>query len=303
MKRPRIAVVGRSGQLAHALRTEAVARQSEVVLGGRPDVDITNPLSIARFLENFRPDLVINASAYTAVDKAESEPESVFRVNAEGVGHLAELCRRMDLPLIHISTDFVFDGAKHTPYVESDPAAPLSVYGASKAAGESALRERHARHVILRTSWVYSAYGANFVKTMLRLGAEREELGVVADQHGAPTHARNLAAALMEIAPRLIEASSGSVWGTYHLTGAYQTTWHGFATEIFRQAALRGAKVPRLKAITTAEYPVLAPRPPYSVLDNTKFIEAFGIALPDWRASLADCLNDLVPLRQKELSA
>lgn len=299
----KIAVIGRSGQVAHALRAEGFVRNIDVVLGGRPDVDIIDADSISRFLDHVRPALVVNASAYTAVDQAEIQPEAAFRVNVEGVGQLAGVCERMALPLVHISSDFVFDGSKGQPYVESDPIAPLSVYGATKAAGEAALRQRLAEHVILRTSWVYGAHGSNFVKTMLRLGAERLELGVVDDQRGSPTHARDLAAAILEIAPQLIGPGSAPLWGTYHLTGSYQVTWHGFAAEIFRQAALRGAKVPRLRAIATAEYPTPARRPAYSVLDNRKFNDAFGIALPDWRASLAACLDELVPVREKEFSS
>jgi dTDP-4-dehydrorhamnose reductase len=208
---------------------------------------------------------------------------------------LARLCAAASLPLIHISTDFVFDGTRRRPYVETDAVLPLGTYGASKAAGETAVQRACAQHVILRTSWVYSAHGNNFLKTMLRLGAERAELGVVDDQRGSPTSAHDLADAIFEIAPRLVAANDKPLWGTYHLTGAYETTWHGFAAEIFRQAAIRGATVPRLKAITTADYPTPARRPAYSVLDNTKFLETFGFALPDWRASLSRCMADVCP--------
>jgi dTDP-4-dehydrorhamnose reductase len=198
--------------------------------------------------------------------------------------------------LVHISTDYVFDGSSRTPYVETDAVLPLSVYGASKAAGEMAVRRALVQNIIIRTAWVYGAHGGNFVKTMLRLGAERPELGVVDDQRGSPTSAFDLADAILQIAPRLVASSDPSLWGTYHLTGATETTWHGFATEIFRQASVRGAIVPRLKAITTAQYPTPARRPAYSCLDNSRFVSTFGFGLPDWRASLASCMSELMPI-------
>jgi dTDP-4-dehydrorhamnose reductase len=295
----RIAVIGRSGQVAQSLRSLGRARGLYVISAGRPDVDLSAPETIVSFLERTNPDLVVNAAAYTAVDKAESEPDAAFRVNAAGAAHVAAACEKANVPLVHLSTDFVFDGNKRCPYLETDRVAPISVYGASKAAGEEAVRAACGRHVILRTSWVYAPVGTNFVRTMLRLGAERSELGVVADQRGTPTDAREIAGAILDIAPRLRTAPA-DIWGTYHLTGSYETTWHKFAEEIFRQAALRGAKVPRLKAISTAEYPTPARRPAYSVLDNGKFIATFGLALPDWRASLAGCLDELLPARIEE---
>jgi dTDP-4-dehydrorhamnose reductase len=295
----RIAIIGRSGQIAQSLRGLGRARGLYVFCAGRPDVDLTSLETIERFLERVSPDLVVNAAAYTAVDKAESEPDAAFRVNGAGAAHVAAACASARVPLVHLSTDFVFDGNKRTPYVETDRVAPISVYGASKAAGEDAVRAACGRHVILRTSWVYAPFGTNFVRTMLRLGAERSELGVVADQRGTPTDARDIARAILDIAPRL-KAATTDVWGTYHLTGSYETTWHKFAEEIFRQAALRGAMVPRLKAISTTDYPTAAKRPAYSVLDNGKFIATFGFALPDWRASLAGCLDELHPNRYEE---
>jgi dTDP-4-dehydrorhamnose reductase len=291
----KIAVIGREGQLAQCLRLQGRSRGHYVHAAGRPDVDLTRPETVGAWLDRMRPDLVVNAAAYTAVDKAESDAEQAFLINATGAGELARLCAKTAIPLIHVSTDFVFDGARRRPYVETDAVLPLGVYGASKAAGEIAVRRAHAQHVILRTSWVYSAHGNNFLKTMLRLGAERPELGVVDDQRGSPTSAHDLADAMLAIAPRLAASDNCSLWGTFHVTGAYETTWHGFAAEIFRQAAIRGAKVPRLKAITTAEYPTPARRPAYSVLDNAKFIETFGFGLPDWRASLSRCIAEICP--------
>ncbi len=296
----KIAVVGRDGQMAHSLRTLGRARGLYVFAAGRPEADVTRPETVGEFLDRVQPDLVVNAAAYTAVDKAETESEQAFLVNATGAGEVARLCSEINRPLVHISTDFVFDGSRRTPYVETDAVLPLSVYGASKAAGEMAVRRALSQHMIIRTSWVYGAHGGNFVKTMLRLGAERPELAVVTDQRGSPTSAADLANAILQIAPRLASMRDPTVWGTYHLSGAYETTWHGFATEIFRQAAVRGATVPRLKPITTMEYPTPARRPAYSVLENTKFISTFGFGLPDWRASLAGCLSELEPVRSTE---
>jgi dTDP-4-dehydrorhamnose reductase len=291
----KIAVIGREGQLAQCLRMQGRSQGHYVHAAGRPGVDLTDPASVGIWLDRMQPDLVVNAAAYTAVDKAETDSEQAFLVNATGAGELARLCAIATIPLVHLSTDFVFDGARRQPYVETDAVLPLGVYGASKAAGETAVQRACPHHVILRTSWVYSAHGNNFLKTMLRLGAERAELGVVDDQRGSPTSAHDLADAILDIAPRLAAAGDPSLWGTYHLTGAYETTWHGFAAEIFRQAAIRGATVPRLKAITTAEYPTAARRPAYSVLSNAKFIETFGFGLPDWRASLSCCIAGLCP--------
>ena len=259
-------------------------------------MDLTRPRKHRQAQEPLKPDLVVNAAAYTAVDKAENDSEQAFLVNATGAGEVARLCSQINRPLVHISTDFVFDGSSRTPYVETDAVLPLNVYGASKAAGEVAVRRALQQNIIIRTAWVYGAHGGNFVKTMLRLGAERPELSVVDDQRGSPTSAADIADAILQIAPRLVANPEPSLWGTYHLTGAHETTWHGFAAEIFRQAGVCGAIVPRLKAITTAEYPTLARRPAYSVLDNTKFVSTFGFGLPDWPESLAGCMRELVPI-------
>jgi dTDP-4-dehydrorhamnose reductase len=289
-----IAVVGASGQVARALQRAGSWRGVKVVASGRPETDITDPVSLMAQLLRTRPRLVVNAAAYTAVDKAESEPELACRINAEGPCQLARICALNDIPLIHLSTDYVFDGAKSAPYVESDAPAPLGVYGASKLAGEDAIRTEHARHVILRTAWVYGPDGSNFVKTMLRLGAEREELRVVDEQVGAPTSARDVAEAILDIAERLEAFSPPHAWGTYHLTAAGSTTWHGFAAEIFRAAAAAGMRTPRLVAIPASAYPAPARRPTHSVLSNTKIAVAFGIRLPSWRKSLQRDLPAIV---------
>jgi dTDP-4-dehydrorhamnose reductase len=238
------------------------------------------------------PAAVVNAAAYTAVDKAEQDRAAAFAVNAEGSGELARLCNGRQVPLVHISTDYVFDGASRTPYRETDAVRPLGVYGASKLAGETAIRQACPHHLILRTAWVYSRDGHNFARTMLRLAAEREELSIVNDQHGTPTSADDLAAAIATMLRRLLAPTAHNLWGTYHVTCHGETTWFGFASEIFRLAAARGLKVPRLKAITTAEFNSPAPRPLYSVLDNSKVGAAFGIALPPWQESLAAFFRD-----------
>ncbi|MBY0227381.1 MAG: dTDP-4-dehydrorhamnose reductase [Hyphomicrobium sp.] len=292
----KIAVIGSEGQIAHYLQVRGRAHGLSVFSAGRPEVDLTRPQTVGEFLDRVEPDLVVNAAAYTAVDKAENDSEHAFLVNATGAGEVARLCSQINRPLVHISTDYVFDGSSRTPYVETDAVLPLSVYGASKAAGEMAVRRALVENIIIRTAWVYGAHGGNFVKTMLRLGAERPELGVVDDQRGSPTSALDLADAILQIAPRLVANSDAALWGTYHLTGATETTWHGFAAEIFRQASVRGAIVPRLKAIKTAEYPTPARRPAYSGLDNTRFVSTFGFGLPDWRASLASCMSELMPV-------
>lgn len=285
-----ILVVGRSGQVARALDERGFGDVPHVALG-RDGADVTDADALARVFAVHRPRLVVNAAAYTAVDKAENERALAFAVNAEGPAHLAALCARAKIPLIHISTDYVFDGRKDGPYLEDDPLAPLGVYGASKAAGEAGVRARLAEHVILRTSWVYSATGSNFVKTMLRLAESRDELSVVDDQHGAPTSARDIADAIGTIAARLMEGAGA--YGTYHLAGGGETTWCGFARAIFAKAAAHGIRAPKISAIATEDYPTAARRPMNSRLDCGKIERTYGIRLPAWEASLDLCLDDL----------
>lgn len=293
MSPPAIAIIGRKGQIAEALVRAAARQGVAAVAAGRPEADLADCDSIASLLLRVRPRLVINAAAYTAVDQAEKERDAAFAVNAEGPGNLARLTAAAGIPLVHISTDYVFDGRKATPYTEDDPIAPLGVYGASKAAGEEAVRRGNPRHLILRTSWVFSADGANFVKTMLRLGQVREELGVVSDQTGCPTYAGDFADAVLSLVPRLPVEEADQHWGTYHLTNRGSTTWHGFAEEIFRQAKSAGLKTPRLKAITTADYPTPARRPANSILDNGKIERNFGITRRNWCDGLGECVRIL----------
>jgi dTDP-4-dehydrorhamnose reductase len=279
-----ILVIGRSGQVARAL-----AQYPGVVTVGRPDADLTTPETLVAALARHAPSAVVNAGAYTAVDAAETERDEAFAINAAGAGHLAQACAGAGVPLVHISSDYVFDGRAARPWREDDAIAPLSAYGASKAEGEARVRAAGGRHVILRTSWIYSQTGRNFLTTMLRLGRERPELAIVDDQIGAPTYTADVAAAIVRII-ETAETGRDDVWGTYHLTNAGSTSWFGFATEIFVQAQELGWPVPKLKPITTAEYPTPARRPAYSVLDTAKASRIFGIAPPDWREALKRCM-------------
>lgn len=290
MSGQRIAIIGASGQVAGKLAGIAAERGIAAAIGGRPQVDLTDEASTRAFLETAMPSLVINAAAYTAVDKAESDAAAAAALNAEGPARLADWCAARAVPLIHVSTDFVFDGTQRTPYREDDARNPLSVYGRTKAAGEDAIRAALGQHIIVRTAWVYSDSGQNFLKTMLRLGGERDVVRVVADQAGTPTAAADIAAALLDIAAAIEGGAGAGRWGTYHLVAGGETTWHGFAAEIFRQAAALGLKTPELQAITTADYPTPAKRPAYSVLDTAKIRGAFGIELPPWQRGVEDCV-------------
>ncbi len=248
------------------------------------DLDITDARRVAEVIAESDPAIVINAAAYTAVDKAESEPDLAFAVNRDGPAHLAAACAARDVPLLHLSTDYVFDGSKTGPYLETDAVAPLGVYGASKEAGERRVREPGGRHVILRTAWVYSGHGSNFVKTMLRLSAERPALRVVADQRGGPTPAGAVAEALLVIAAALQGGSAAA--GTYHFCGAPATSWFEFARSIIEAAAARRGTTVPVTPIATADYPTPARRPANAVLDCTRIARDFGLDQPDWRADL-----------------
>lgn len=292
----RLLVIGKSGQLARALATAALPGtdwQSTAL--GRPELDITDAASVRAAVAAHAPDIVVNAAAYTAVDRAEAEPQAALAVNRDGARFVAEAAAAAGAPVIHVSTDYVFSGDGDRPYVETDPVAPLGAYGQSKLAGEQAVAGANSRHLVLRTAWVYSPWGSNFARTMLRLGAERDELRVVDDQTGTPTYAPDLADAIIAVAARAARLAPGSDdWGTYHLTNAGVTTWYGFAGEIFRLAAESARPTPALVPITTAEYPTPARRPHYSVLDNGKIADAFGIRLRDWREATAECVRRLL---------
>jgi len=282
-----ILITGGSGQLAHALAAEAKARGVGFVLVGRPDCDFDRPETLGATFAQAAPALVINAAAYTAVDAAEDDPDAAFRANRDGPARLAALCAAAAVPLIHVSTDYVFDGAKGAPYLETDPTNPTGVYGASKLAGEEAVLASPAQALILRTAWVYAARGKNFVRTMLGAARAGRELRVVADQRGAPTASEALAPVILDIAARLGGAWPAEWRGIFHAAGEGEATWHEFATAIFAEAARFGLPPPRVTAITTAEWPTRAKRPADSRLDCGKLARVFGLALPPWRDSLA----------------
>ena len=296
----RLLLVGANGQVGHAL-TRSLAPLGEVVAttrSGRLDddvacetLDLSDLDAIAPLVARVRPDAVVNAAAYTAVDRAEDEVELAFRINAQASGRLAMACADADVPLVHYSTDYVFDGRGSRPYRDDDPTAPLGAYGRSKRDGELAIADSGARHLILRTAWVYGLHGQNFLRTMLRVGAERDELRVVADQHGCPTPAWLIADVTAAILRTGIVAS-----GIRHLVAGGQTTWHGFADAIFDEALQRGliARRPVVTPIGTADYPTRAVRPTYSVLDTERLRGEYGVQLPDWRDALSQTLADAV---------
>lgn len=285
-----VLVIGRAGQVASALERLSDASSLNYCCRNRDVVDLTRPSSLQRAIDDVRPEMVVNAAAYTAVDKAEEEPAIAHAVNAEGPGALAALCQKSGIPLIHLSTDYVFDGTARKPYRVDDPVQPLGVYGESKLAGDLAVREELSEHVILRTAWVFSEGGRNFVTTMLRLGAVRLELRVVDDQVGSPTYAADIAAAIDAVARRQLEAADARHWGTYHFTNTGEVSWCGFANEIFRLAALRGSPAPTIVPIPTQAYPTPARRPAYSVLDTSLIRERFGISSASWQNALERCM-------------
>ena len=292
-----VLLFGGNGQVGHELRRSLRAlgdvvvttRSGELPDGARCEVaDFDRPGTLAELVERVAPAIVVNAAAYTAVDKAEDDVDAAFRTNAEAPGVLARACALRDIPFVHYSTDYVFDGQGSRPYREDDPTAPLGVYGASKLAGEDAVRSVGGRHLILRTAWVYGRHGHNFMKTMLRLGADRDELRVVADQVGTPTPAALIADVTAELLG-LRDAPSG----TFHLTPRGETSWHGFAEAILEEALARGLipRAPKVIPIATSDYPTRARRPGYSRLDIGRLEQVLGRALPEWRTGLRQVLG------------
>ncbi len=289
----KVLITGAAGQVGSELVKLAPAN-FEVVAYNSSELDITNPQKVQQVVAEQAPALVINAAAYTAVDKAESDTERAYAVNEAGVINLAQAAVALNIPMFHISTDYVFDGGATIPYRETDPVAPTGVYGASKLAGEQALAKSGVKHIILRTSWVFSAEGNNFVKTMLRLGKERDSLGVVADQHGCPTSAASIAKILWQLARKYTEGYE-LPWGIYHFSNSPATTWHGFAYEIFKQAVETGVldKAPVVNAIKTSDYPTPAKRPAWSVMDCSALVSLLGSGLPGWPQELLVVLKNL----------
>jgi dTDP-4-dehydrorhamnose reductase len=284
----RLLVFGRSGQVATELARAATAQGLALTALGRAEADLADPEACARAIAETQADAVINAAAHTAVDRAESEPDLARTVNAATPGAMARAAAARGLPFLHLSTDYVFDGTPGRPWREDDPTGPLGVYGASKLAGERAVAAAGGPHVVLRTAWVFSAHGANFVKTMLRHGAERDELRVVDDQRGGPTPAADIAATLVAVARAFAEGRA--VPGIFHYAGAPAVSWADFAEAVF---AARGGPAPRIERIASADYPTPARRPLNSVLDCTRIRAAYGLAQPDWRAGLSRVIEEL----------
>ncbi|CAH0183172.1 dTDP-4-dehydrorhamnose reductase [Pseudomonas brassicacearum] len=284
----RILIIGQNGQVSRALQSR-LGGLGELIVRGSDQLDLAQPDSLHAPIEALRPGLIINAAAHTAVDQAESEPERAFAINATAPGILAQAAVALGVPLIHYSTDYVFDGLKPTPYTEDDTPNPLSVYGRSKLAGENAIRQAGGQHLILRTSWVYSTEGRNFLLTMQRLLQEKPQLRVVADQVGAPTWAGTIADSTAQLIERWQAGQSGA-WGTYHLTARGETSWFGFAQAIGENLLARHKPCALLEPIESSAYPTPAPRPLNSRLDCTRLFKTWGVSQPDWRNALQQCL-------------
>jgi len=287
MKKKQILVTGSSGQLGSELQQLVKDRpQWQFHFHGSKSLDVTNPQAIGRFFQEQKPDICINCAAYTAVDKAETEREQAFAINAHGPANLADLCAAHETSLIHISTDYVFNGLQCRPYREDDHTAPSGFYGRSKNVGEQKVLEKLNRALVIRTSGVYSSFGHNFVKTMLRLGQEREELHVVFDQAFTPTYARHLAAAILDIIAQL---DKNPAYGLYHYSNEGVCSWFDFAVAIMRSAGVECQVYP----IETFQYPTPAKRPPYSVLNKAKVKQTFGLSIPHWQEGLEQCLHEM----------
>jgi dTDP-4-dehydrorhamnose reductase len=286
----KVLINGRHGQVSHELQRRLRA-VGELIVLGRDQLDLAQPEQIRRQVQNIRPDLIINAAAHTAVDLAESEPQAAFAINAVAPGVLAEEALALDIPLIHYSTDYVFNGMKAGPYTEDDTPNPLGVYGKSKLAGEQAIRDVQGKHLILRTSWVYSTHGRNFLLTMQRLLQEKPELRVVADQIGAPTWAGTIANSTLALIERW-QANEVADWGTYHLSAQGETSWFGFAQAIGEALRQQGKPCATLIAIPSSDYPTPAARPLNSRLDCSRLQRDWGVSQPDWQTALRECLTE-----------
>ena len=291
----RLVVTGREGQVVRSLAERARGSDIEVVQLGRPELDLAGDSnSIVVAIEAARPDVVVSAAAYTQVDKAESEPDLAFAANEAGPRALAQAASKFGVPLIHLSTDYVFDGSKASPYVEEDPTGPSGVYGASKLGGEQAVLSEHPDSAVLRTAWVYSPFGSNFVKTMLRLAGDRDEVGVVADQRGNPTSALDIADGILNVASNLHRSADPNLRGLFHMTAAGEASWAEFADAIFRAASEEGGPSARVRPIATVDYPTPAKRPANSRLDSGKLERVHGVRLPDWHPSLNKVVSRLL---------
>jgi len=290
----KLLITGAKGQLGSEL--VRLGFKHELLAVDHDGLDICDADAVNRLMNDFCPDVVVNAAAYTAVERAESDRNAAFAVNRDGPANLAKACERVGIPLIHVSTDYVFDGSKKSAYVESDLVAPLGVYGESKLAGEQAIQEHCSHHMILRTSWVFSAHGHNFVQTMLRLGSDKSELSIVADQHGCPTAAAELARGIYALLDSTLDDSA---WGIYHFCQPEPATWYSFAEAVFAEARKQGfaLNVSQLNAIGTENYPTPAKRPENSVMDCSKLESQFGFSIKPWRESLEEVVRALLDVR------
>lgn len=299
----RIAVTGQAGQVVTSLVERGAAAGHEVIAIGRPQLDLADPASVMRALEAAAPDAIVSAAAYTAVDKAESESALAHAVNSAGAGAVAQAARALGVPLVHVSTDYVFDGLADRPYGESDPTAPTGVYGASKLAGEQAVLAAYGDNsAIVRVAWVYSPFGANFVKTMLRLAGDRDEVSVVADQVGNPTSALEIADGILLVATNLVSDSNPALRGIFHMTAQGEASWAEFAEAIFVASAARGGPSASVRRIGTVDYPTPAIRPANSRLDCGLIARVHGVVLSDWQASLEIVIARLHSAVNEQLS-
>jgi dTDP-4-dehydrorhamnose reductase len=291
MELPRILLIGKIGQVGWELR-RTLAPMAQVACVDFPEIDLTSTDSIRQWVRETRPSIIINAAAYTAVDKAESEPDKAMKINGVAPGILAEEAKKLGTLLVHYSTDYVFDGAKTEPYVETDTPNPLGAYGRTKLAGDEAVRAIGGAHLIFRLCWVYGARGQNFMLTMMRLAREREKLRVVGDQVGCPTWSRMIAeTTALALKRALVAGDVGAFTGTYHLASSGVTSWHGFADAIVKLMPAEGRKCVQVETISTAEYPTPTKRPAYSVLACDKLERTFGLRLPHWEESLKQVLE------------
>ena len=285
-------VLGAGGQLGQEMIDLARERGIEALGLDRAALDITDAAAVAQALEVARPSLILNAAAYTGVDRAEGEPEAAWAANAHGAEAVARGAAKIGAPLVHISTDYVFDGRKHGAYVENDPISPLGAYGASKAEGEKRVRALTPNHVILRTGWVFGKYGANFLKTVMRLVRDSDRLRIVADQRGTPTATRDVAEATLAVRTALAEGRGN--WGTYHFAGGAVTTWHGFAEAIVAEQAKATGRAPAVEPVATRDYPTAARRPANSELDSSLFAATFGYRAEPWRDRMIETVKILL---------
>jgi dTDP-4-dehydrorhamnose reductase len=290
----RIAVIGQNGQLAQSLLERAAGMNIDVCTVARPEADLTRPTDIEAALIRLQPQAIVSAAAYTTVDLAESEPALAYSINVIGAAAAARAAALLEVPIVHLSTDYVFDGSLHRPYREDDMTAPIGVYGATKLEGERAVSAANSNHAILRTAWVYSPFGKNFARTMLTLASTRDEISVVSDQQGTPTNALDLAGGVLKIAQNLVHSPSAGLRGIFHMTSGGATNWASFAESIFAASTAVGGPSARVLAIPGSAYPAPARRPANSRLDNSRLAQIHQLRLPHWQESLPECIERLV---------